>query len=88
MNLLAENGTLHLTVADNGRGLPDIPEGEAARTSMGMTGMRARARSIGGELTVKSSGGLSIDVSLQLATPFVPQTHVHLDEKDPHPVGR
>jgi len=84
LKLLAANGRLRLTVADNGRGLTGQP-GEEDNPGMGMTGMRARARSIGGELTLEPGGigsgignrnggsaaignGLCIAVSLPLAT--------------------
>jgi signal transduction histidine kinase len=70
LELSASDGQIRLSVADNGRGLPP-QAGEADRTGkggMGMTGMRARARSIGGEFTMNSgnSAGLSIAVSLPL----------------------
>jgi len=50
---------IRLRIADNGRGLtPD------RRNGMGLSGMRARARSAGGELTLKSEpgSGVAIDV--------------------------
>ncbi len=78
--LNSADGWIRLTVADNGRGLPSNGETTTGeKLSMGMTGMRARARSIGGELTLKSGPGLSIEVSLQ---------HAAAHEEDPHPVGR
>jgi signal transduction histidine kinase len=60
--LRTENGNIKLTLSDNGRGLnPTQPE----RTGMGLTGMRARARSAGGDCTISSTagGGVTIDVS-------------------------
>jgi signal transduction histidine kinase len=59
--LRAENGKIHLTLSDNGRGLPQTP---ADHTGMGLTGMRARARSAGGDCTISSTtgGGVTIDV--------------------------
>jgi signal transduction histidine kinase len=52
-------GTIRLRLADNGRGL-----GADRRNGMGLSGMRARARSAGGELTLKSEpgGGVTIEV--------------------------
>lgn len=85
--LTAEDGQIRLSVADNGRGLPaDASSGpNAAKPSLGMTGMRARARSLGGDLNVSSGNGnglgsgLRIEVSLPMTTS---------DEKNTHPVGR
>jgi signal transduction histidine kinase len=60
--LRAENGNIRLTLSDNGRGLPQAgPE----HTGMGLTGMRARARSAGGDSTISSTtgGGVTIDVT-------------------------
>jgi len=53
------DGTIRLRVADNGRGLA-----ADRRNGMGLSGMRARARSAGGELTLKSEpgGGVAIEV--------------------------
>jgi len=58
--LRAENGNIRLTVSDNGRGLLDAPG-----TGMGLTGMRARASSAGGDCAISSTtgGGVTIDVT-------------------------
>lgn len=60
--LRTENGKIRLTLSDNGRGLPQI---EPEHTGMGLTGMRARARSAGGDCTISSTtgGGVTIDVT-------------------------
>jgi signal transduction histidine kinase len=62
--LRAENGNIRLTVSDNGRGLAESPN----QTGMGLTGMRARARSAGGDCVVSSTtgGGVTVDVSAPL----------------------
>ena len=62
--LRAENGNIRLTVSDNGRGLAESPN----HTGMGLTGMRARARSAGGDCTMSSTtgGGVTIDVTAPL----------------------
>jgi signal transduction histidine kinase len=60
--LRAENGSIKLTISDNGRGLIQAaPE----HTGMGLTGMTARARSAGGDCTISSTpgGGVTIDVT-------------------------
>jgi signal transduction histidine kinase len=59
--LRAENGNIRLTLSDNGRG---FPQASPAHTGMGLTGMRARARSAGGDCTVSSTtgGGVTVEV--------------------------
>jgi signal transduction histidine kinase len=63
-----------LRIQDDGRGLPKVP---VARTPapMGMIGMRARARSAGGDVAVRSSpgGGVLIEVRV----PIRDETHSH-----------
>lgn len=61
--LRPENGNIRLTVSDNGRGLTQ-PE----HTGMGLTGMRARAHSAGGDCRVYSTsgGGVTIDVTVPM----------------------
>ncbi len=82
LELHAANGQIRLTVADNGRGLTAQPGGEG-NPGMGMTGMRARARSIGGEFTVGAGSegngagsGLSIAISLPLMPAAVHEAKV------------
>jgi signal transduction histidine kinase len=60
--LRTEDGEIRLTLSDNGRGLPQV---EPEHTGMGLTGMRARARSAGGDCTISSTtgGGVTIDVT-------------------------
>jgi signal transduction histidine kinase len=60
VRLECEGGTIVLTIEDNGQGLAAT---QASNTpSLGLVGMRARARQAGGELTVSSppQGGVSI----------------------------
>jgi signal transduction histidine kinase len=55
---LARNGErVHLTVRDNGRGFT-----ENGSAGLGLVGMRARAQSVGGELEINSSNGVSVDL--------------------------
>jgi signal transduction histidine kinase len=50
IQLVLEDASIRLTIVDDGKGLPaDQPE---VRSSLGMVGMRARARQCGGELSV------------------------------------
>lgn len=72
---------LHLIVADNGCGLPE--DGSALKHGLGLIGMRARARSAGGEVNFarEPGGGLRIEVR-------VPAKDTHSDEKkDPSIAG-
>jgi len=48
---------VHLTVKDNGHGF----SGNGA-SGLGLVGMRARAESLGGELRIKSSDGVAVDL--------------------------
>jgi signal transduction histidine kinase len=50
LKLLREGKTIRLSISDDGKGMP--PESSEARSSVGMVGMRARARQCGGELTI------------------------------------
>jgi signal transduction histidine kinase len=70
LSLDIHDSQVYLSISDDGRGLPitppiDIPSG----TGLGMIGMRARARSIGGDLTVRSrpNGGVRIEVCAPVA---------------------
>ena len=60
---LERNGDrIHLRMKDDGHGFQDErPEG------LGLVGMRARARSVGGELQVQSKDGVAIDLWAPLA---------------------
>lgn len=56
---LTRNGTrVHLTVKDNGHGF----QGNGSSSGLGLVGMRARAQSVGGELQIKSSDGVGVDL--------------------------
>lgn len=83
VELLVEGDRVRLAIEDNGRGLDD--DASALRSSLGMTGMRARAAQTGGELSVSRphEGGLRIDV----VVPNTLQLEEHADQEDPHPVS-
>jgi len=75
IGLERSNGAICLTVRDDGRGI------DGSRTNgrgMGMIGMRARARSAGGDLTVQSRPGEGVAIEVR-----VPVS----DEKNPHIAG-
>lgn len=75
VELTVRGGRVHLRILDNGHGIRE--SGRSHSPSLGMVGMRARARQIGGELIVqnRSEGGLSLFVNapLQEASPYVEQ---------------
>ena len=64
IRLTVEHGRVMLTVTDNGRGIPDDKAADAG--SMGLLGMRERARSLGGDLGVRRNpgGGTTVEVTL------------------------
>jgi len=79
VTLDAQGGQVRLAIRDDGRGLPPAsgrPHG------MGMIGMRARARSVGGDLTVHSKPGQGVDIQVR-----VPANGVKHERENPHPVG-
>jgi signal transduction histidine kinase len=70
LSLDIHDSQVYLSVSDDGRGLPLTPSsGMPSGTGLGMIGMRARARSIGGDLTVRSrpNDGVRIEVRAPVA---------------------
>ena len=78
VELHSEEDELRLTVSDNGKGLPKTP---LAGQSLGMTGMRARARAVGGVFSVGSAGerGVRIEARAPMPEPIKEEEH------EPHP---
>ncbi len=73
IRLAPDGDQIRLTIADDGRGLGgEAANGATGRQGMGMIGMRARARSAGGDLAVRSpadaasNGGVVIEVRVPL----------------------
>ena len=66
VSLRLTDQTIQLEIADNGRGL--LPASHARNPSLGMVGMRARARQLDGELIVENrkEGGLRLRVEVPL----------------------
>jgi signal transduction histidine kinase len=69
IRLREEAGALVLTVADNGRGITDL--GLTNRTSLGLLGMRERARLLGGTVSIEGrpGGGTTVSVQIPLMSP-------------------
>jgi two-component system NarL family sensor kinase len=67
---LRMNGTLQLSITDNGVGLP----GGSERRGMGLTSMSVRAEELGGNCTVTSrdGGGTVVAVTLPVGRPWTP----------------
>ncbi len=70
VNLEAKGGQITLSIQDDGRGLT-----AGGRGGLGMTGMRARARSAGGDLTVRSRPDAG--VLIEVRVPIRNETHSH-----------
>jgi signal transduction histidine kinase len=72
--LQAAGGQIRLSIADNGKG---IQEPRAGSHSLGMTGMRARARVAGGVFRVESpkEGGLTVEAEIPLPEEIAREEH-------------
>ncbi|MGA3042912.1 MAG: ATP-binding protein [Bryobacteraceae bacterium] len=79
VTLDSRGGEVWLSIRDDGRGLPAPGEGPRG---MGMIGMRARARSVGGDLSVLSKAGQGVQIEVR-----VPGGGTEHARKDPHLVG-
>ncbi len=79
VTLDAQGGEVCLSIRDDGRGLPDAGGGPRG---MGMIGMRARARSVGGDLSVRSKAGEGVEIEVR-----VPAGGAEHERKDPYLVG-
>lgn len=83
MSLARKPGEVLLSIRDNGRGLPALfGNGSAPMNGMGMIGMRARARSTGGDVTVRSRPGEGVGIEVR-----VPEPVTKHEPKDPHSVS-
>jgi two-component system sensor histidine kinase UhpB len=77
MELYSDADDIRLTIADNGKGIPKAP---ATRQSLGMTGMRARARAVGGVFSVTSPDGKGVKIEV-----VVPMPESVEEVNEPHP---
>jgi len=72
LKLDSREGEIHLRIADDGRGLnASAPNGRG----LGMIGMRARARSAGGDVTVRSRPGDGVVIEVRV--PIRNEAHTH-----------
>jgi signal transduction histidine kinase len=78
MKLTSSGAEIRLSIQDDGCGLSAAP---AAGRGLGLIGMRARARSAGGDVTVRSRPGQGVLIEVR-----VPLHHLQ-DETHSHPVG-
>jgi signal transduction histidine kinase len=73
VKLESSGDEIRLTIHDDGRGLPDASAAESRQSGrpgpLGMIGMRARARSAGGDLTVRSRPGEGVLVEVRVPLP-------------------
>lgn len=71
VDLAHQDQSIRLTIEDNGKGLPSQSGETLHSPSLGMVGMRARARQSGGELTASSiePRGLRIEVMIPFKAP-------------------
>ncbi|SPE26529.1 Integral membrane sensor signal transduction histidine kinase [Candidatus Sulfopaludibacter sp. SbA3] len=85
VRLASRGREIRLSIQDDGRGLPATapmplapPDSARRPATLGMSGMRARARSAGGDLTVRSRPGEGVLIEVR-----VPLNH----ETHPNPAG-
>ncbi|HEU4851401.1 MAG TPA: CHASE domain-containing protein [Telluria sp.] len=73
VELLCVDGTLSMTVADNGQGMP--PGGREKANSFGLVGIEERVKILGGTFEVTSGPGWGtvITVSVRVKTPEAPE---------------
>jgi signal transduction histidine kinase len=64
-------GSIRLSISDDGRGLGAVSGGGRG---LGMIGMRARARSAGGDLSVQSAPGAGVVIEVRIP---LHETHTH-----------
>ena len=72
MKLAASGGEIHLSIQDDGRGLSAAP---TDGRGLGLIGMRARARSAGGDATVHSRPGQGVLIEVRATLRH--ETHSH-----------
>jgi signal transduction histidine kinase len=79
VGLWRDGDVVHLEIADDGIGIASGTR--TAGSSFGLTGMKARARSMQGKMEISSTPGKG--TTLRVAFPFRNRS----DEEDPNPAG-
>jgi PAS domain S-box-containing protein len=74
IRLITENGWVHLSVADNGVGLPSGIDTGQIGSGLGLTLVRGLARQLDGTATFTSDGGFSATVVFPVESPRSPQS--------------
>ena len=77
MELYSDTDDIRLTIADNGKGIQKTPSNTQ---SLGMTGMRARARAVGGAFSVSSPEGKGVKIEV-----VAPMPESVEEANEPHP---
>jgi signal transduction histidine kinase len=72
ISLSADDGLVRLTLSDNGRGLA-----ADRRNGMGLSGMRARAASFGGEVKIESKPGSGVTIEVRAPLAPMHQEPIH-----------
>ncbi len=69
VSLACREGQIHLGIEDDGKGIPALTHSLVKSPSLGMVGMRARARQCGGEFMVTNveSGGLRVEAMMPVS---------------------
>jgi signal transduction histidine kinase len=70
MKLTSSGAEIRLSIEDDGCGLSDAPAGGRG---LGLIGMRARARSVGGDVTVRSRPGQGVLIEVRATAPLLPR---------------
>lgn len=81
VSLRRDGDSVRLRVADNGTGVT-AKAAASASPQFGITGMKARARSLEGSVRISSSNGSGTVIEVEF-----PWKAVAHEEEDPHPVG-
>jgi len=86
VRLNADQRSIRLAIVDNGKGLRGEP---AAGPSLGMTGMRARARAVGGSFQAFNAegGGLKLEAVVPRPQPSDETPLRETNEPNPNPVS-
>jgi signal transduction histidine kinase len=79
IELSADHSQVRLSISDNGKGIGQ----DYVHRGTGMVGMRARARSAGGRLTVDSRPGKGVSITVE-----IPLKHANYAAQDQNSISR